>query len=1703
MIRNGRLLKAISVFLLVQCVSQIVLPTVTFALTSGPSQPEFSSFEPVATTNMVDEFTGDFTYNLPILEVPGPQGSGYPLSLSYHSGVTQEEEASWVGLGWTLNAGAINRSTRGIPDDFNGAATDGATPTTTTFYNKRPKNWTVTLGGGLGVEAFGKDLAIGANANASASIRYNNYRGFGYTAGLGLSLGRGLVSMGYSVSDGNRNFSTSVNPYAILSWGKVKEGENGNKKDVFMFKERDEKRYNKIKEKSENFNPNEHKASLGSAANLFGSSHGIFSYTQTVKPNIVQSVQGKSFNLTIGLQGNVLFVPVGGTGNVSGTYSYQSNQDVEAVPSFGYMYSSKANESGLMDYHVENEQDFNPKDVFIGVPFNDADNFVVSGEGIGGGFRMYHQSTGHFGPRRVNSHTDIYNVGGEIGAGLTFGSGFDIGVGSSDLDVGDWVRLSNFSEYGSKDQDDAVFFRFNGDLGGEWGSNIVDDNPLYANFSGHNPRLSSGQELANGGHRSGRSSHIVGHTNREMMQDNAIKAYSRITRINDYAQRSLPSRLNLIGEITIFNGQGMQYNYGLPVFSRNEKSLSFSARGLSTENNFIAYTDKPNEEIKQGQEQQGEYASTYLLTEVLSPDYVDLGFVGGTGEPGSSIDDLGGYTRFNYEKLVGSGNDNWYNWRMPYQGLIYNEGSKSDALDNTVSYSEGEREIYMLHSIETKTHVAIFRTSVRDDSREAASNAFNRGATSNRFSLRKLDRIDLYAIEDIRDRDGVLQRDGNASYIIPTTAKPIKTVRFEYGYKITSNVPNFSASAGNQNISENGKLTLLAVYFEYNGITNVRVSPYEFVYQYPDYSKYPNKYKSGLEDVTSGYRDLTGDQQNPAYNYFLSDAWGNYQVNGGDRFLHSRPWLDQNKVANAGGFDPASGHLKIIKLPSGGEIHVQYEQDDYSFVQDQPAHVMAGLNANPALDGKFGPFGYIFAIDLKTIGFNSNSSEADFNRLKSLLEDRYIKDGKKIYFKFLYRLIGQDDSDDVDYETVSTCNAEYISGYASVANFSMDKDNLQVFITLKGEHQMPSQICEEFVKSQRLGKISRSSNCDPSTGMNEPRNAKEIASQLGSMVEGIANPAFICRRMDARHSYFRIPIPFGKKGGGVRVKRLMMSTNDLEGQPVLYGSEYIYKVSVDEYVTSSGVATNEPAAIREENILVDFVAQKRQNFWERLVAGRNKDMSEGPIGETVLPGPSVGYSRIVVRNIHSGKSSPGFTVTEFYTAREKPIKMAVPEENNMTEIQKSDDSPIVMPLPFRSIVKNKTRRTQGFSYIVNGMHGQLKSQRSYQGTYFSESDIEKGSLVSSTLNTYFSPGEKVPLQSSVYEPVVLGNPGREVDVTFAQRKVKEHVSDVNIEADLQVSIIPLLFIVIVIPYPSAVPSVSTIDGELNTHATSKVVRYPAILKSSTVYQDGITHTQENLAFDKNTGRPVAVKTDDEFNGAYVSHTIPAAWEYPGLSAKWRADGRIFTGNYPLASSYLSLSQANCDLANFIAGDLLGLNSAQGTDYCYVTEVDWVNRRLKVLPADGSTLRASSYSMVTIVKTARTNQLALDAGSYTVHHEAKANAIVNILSKSDRYASQGVVEQPGDRDFVGDLKNAINQVSPGAQINLPGPYKHLDMTAFAGQVPTCVSTLVDIEAKEIKFLYDRNVEGTSAKLRLVEFSIRCGTEWVTVKADGWE
>lgn len=70
------------------------------------------------TDSMVDLFTGDFSYGLPLISIPGPNGENFPISINYNGGIQMEQDATMVGLGWTLNTGEIIHQVKGVSDDF-------------------------------------------------------------------------------------------------------------------------------------------------------------------------------------------------------------------------------------------------------------------------------------------------------------------------------------------------------------------------------------------------------------------------------------------------------------------------------------------------------------------------------------------------------------------------------------------------------------------------------------------------------------------------------------------------------------------------------------------------------------------------------------------------------------------------------------------------------------------------------------------------------------------------------------------------------------------------------------------------------------------------------------------------------------------------------------------------------------------------------------------------------------------------------------------------------------------------------------------------------------------------------------------------------------------------------------------------------------------------------------------------------------------------------------------------------------------------------------------------------------------------------------------------------------------------------------------------------------------------------------------------
>lgn len=169
-------------FVVVYFLIHLVAPTL-FAVTSGPTQPEFKSWSPTDREDMVNFFDGSFQYSITLIDIPGPNGS-YPIILSYRSGISVDQEASWVGLGWTLNPGSISRQVRGLPDDFKGTNNTKGDKLETKY--KMKQNMTVGLGGSLGFKLYGADTAK-ASLALGLNRYYNNMKGFGWNVSLGLS----------------------------------------------------------------------------------------------------------------------------------------------------------------------------------------------------------------------------------------------------------------------------------------------------------------------------------------------------------------------------------------------------------------------------------------------------------------------------------------------------------------------------------------------------------------------------------------------------------------------------------------------------------------------------------------------------------------------------------------------------------------------------------------------------------------------------------------------------------------------------------------------------------------------------------------------------------------------------------------------------------------------------------------------------------------------------------------------------------------------------------------------------------------------------------------------------------------------------------------------------------------------------------------------------------------------------------------------------------------------------------------------------------------------------------------------------------------------------------------------------------------------------------------------------------------------------
>jgi hypothetical protein len=1641
-IRKSKFAKIAALTLAFEMTMQGLAPIKAFALTTGPSQPEMLSFEPIGTSEMVNVFSGDFTYNIPLMDV-----GGYPINLSYNSGITTDQEASWTGLGWNINPGAINRSMRGLPDDFDGDLV------TKRFNMKTNRTYSASVSGG--VEAFGFDPQ---NLNYGVTMSYNNYTGVGYEQTLNMTFtsgkgGKGPLTGGLGITSGTEGLDLRPSvSFATKVEDKEKKYVKGTSSIGISMNSRSGLKAlslsASVTEQSVGVDRVNKEGKAGKEKYITSSNGGssISFASPTYSPQVSMPMVNTSF--TVSFKPGADFFGADGTLNLTGSYSEQKlEHTTQQSPAYGYLNSQDGmnNDYALHDFNREKDGAFTENTPSLPLTNYTYDVYSVNGQGIGGMYRPYRSDLGYVYDARNTTTSFSGNLGLEAAVGNLVHGGTDISITDVNTTSKRWTDDNAAAPY-------LAFHAKNDDMTGsspeplyepfyfkEAGEKSVDSDPgLYSAIGGDQPirvslhhtpstlnvdatanyRLNAGSDVAlpSLNYRSARQ-----RRNQVITTLSVAEARKYGLQKSFYSSGISPdAKDHHIGEITTLRSDGSRYVFGIPAYNNLQQETSFNVQGRTPcyQKGLVTYSAGDNSVSNTlgidnyfSETETPAYAHSFLLTAVLSPDYVDYDNI-----EGPSAGDLGSYTRINYVKAASS-----FKWRTPLDGSAYsanfNEGLKSDPADDKASYVYGEKEIWYVSSIETKSYVAVFSLSDRNDGLGVTGkDGTINSATGSR--LKKLDKITLYSKPDYAANG--------------TNATPVKVVNFEYDYSLCPGIPNSSNSGG--------KLTLTKVYFTYGKSYKAKLSGYTF--------KYADLNHDGTQDV------------NYSYNQKASDRWGNYIPNpvsncstyvAGSTPLSpwEYPYVDQDRPAT--GFSnetkyTAAWSLTDIDLPSGGTISVDYESDDYAFVQDQRATQMFKV-IDFRVDQNSTPITQSDPLALNTSG---TIQSADLSIPVSTLQ-HYGGDNYYLYFKLQTDLPITTSSDDLlhDYlgnktsdiyfrfltDITNSGDYEYVSGYFDITGSSDiglvtgtayrdGSGNSQYgWIRLKtvaiGDRENTSTpyvnpICKcawQFGRLQMPRKVW--GEPDPqSSGVEQVVTAIANSSMAQNLIDFFKGPNRVIRDKGygrtaiMNKSWIRMNNPDGTKyGGGSRVKRVGIKDNwsrsvitdnlgsvDLtasgtlpSGYDAMYGQEYTYTTTDpenSEKIISSGVASYEPQQGGDENPFHQPVYFSEQ---KRLVPD-DESYIEKPYGESFFPSPGVGYSKVTVKSLSNSpengngnvtRHNTGYTVQEFYTAYDFPTITRV----GWLDVQHWRTNPILSLL--RITMKDYLTASQGFVVELNDMHGKPKAVTVY----------EQGKTTPLSQVKYFyktNPANAKQLDNSVS---AIGKDGEVRTATcgldydfvadFREQNTKVVSSGVHMNvAGFLAGIIPAVV-------PTMMPSWNSEDTRFRSAGTTKVINRSGILVRTEATDAGGTATTENLAWDEATGELLLTKTYTDFNDAVYNFSYPAHWAYDRMGQAYKNAGASF--------SKVSITAGDATLANadqyFVNGDEVMVSNGTNYGKAWVCSATSTDLYLTDISGGVALIPSGSTCSLKILRSGRRNMQAVAIGSVVT----KTNPIKDINS----------------------------------------------------------------------------------------------------------
>lgn len=1576
--------KVIALFFLFLMIFEFTNIPLTMALTSGPSQPEVQGFQPAGTTDMVDLFSGDFSYNIPLFELPGPNG-GYPFNLSYQAGIGMDQEASWVGLGFSLNPGAINRQMRGLPDEFKGDP----------VYTKMSVDPSVTvgLGAGVDVEIFGGDVTLGVGLGVSQ----NNFKGMGYsidatvgfeaTTSSGMTAGVGL-GVGLDSKEG-----ANVNPTLSLDnkFGMTGVGAAYNSKEGLS---------------SISLSHDIGSKSVNIRGVNVGASRKVGATLTLANPAYTPQVSMPMRNINIAAKFKVggSWWGVTGSGYVNGFYSEQwLKNDKKRVRSnaYGYMnyqHAENSSENDLLDFNREKDGMVTKESPNLAIPSLTYDIYSVTGQGIAAMYRPFRNDNGIIhDPETISTST-----GGSVGvdvAPAASHTGVNLSVNHSKSTSGAWVEnndIAGNARFQAKEINDAYepwYFKTHGEHSSESMdalNNLGGSSPVRVklNGSGINASASNilenkeGSQVApnnrtNNRDRKSRSQVIQPITNDQLLKGNEeLLTYFKVKYIDHTGAEKKFNRSGLPGHhtggFTALTPDGLRYNYGIPAYNLSQKEVAFS-------------TDKENDQVSKvivGTNGKGDpdyehshtdkflkkvelppYAHSYLLTSIVGPDYVDV-----TGN-GVSKDDLGYWVKFTYKKA--NADNAPFKWRDPYSQAHYQEGWKTNPADDRGSFVYGEKEIWYLAKAETKSHITTFELQEREDGRGVAQELQDTDETGH----------PLFGLKEIK----LFTRAAGSSH-------PLKTVRFEYNYTLCQGIANSSTS--------NGKLTLKKVWFEYGNSQRGNLNPYVFSYQ----------------------------SQNPDYDQYAIDRWGNYKPYPAVDPQHNIdfPYAEQDpSKKEAIDQNVAAWSLTDIRLPSGGNVSIDYESDDYAYVQHLPAMQMTEIVAPETQEEAT-----TFMLDdnnpmvrfklEKPIEGTLSESQQRAEVIKYLDLKR-----KQLYFKIKVNLRSQGEG-----------YFEYISGYADIdfgepmileqdatgkyvqGSFSLVKEEGHHPFSMRAwQHLRTNQ--PELANSGR--KLKQTTN--NKDRVSQIKSLGSVFTQVRQMFEGFYD---YCKKKGwgqeivANKSWVRLNSPDKIKfGGGLRVRQITMNDAWSQDEEGVYGQLYEYTMEEGDDIISSGVAAYEPLTGGDEN--PHRYAKKYVEA--RYLRSDNNLFFEYPINESYFPGPQVGYRKVTVTSLAAaslaGKEvknnllsdnlplfpkgegisygTTGKTEHEFYTAKEFPV---------MTNETEKENKPfnLSVPIPFLGhIAVSKLTATQGYSIETNDMHGKARHVRNFRQeksgefedepiswikyNYLAKAKIYQQEEVQSLTAIFKDNGDS---SLSVADSDDLSNPavqkhsiGQENEFFMDMREYNDVAWNGGANVNLDILYIPIVFVVVPIPVTTVWPSIGRSEKILRTAVTNKVIFKSGIMESVEAYDGGSSVITQNLKWDKLTGNVLLSQVNNNYDAPVFSYSIPAYSQYQGMGAAFTNIGLTFAISQVESSPHDNLYSFNTAIAaeSLFPGDEILLYNNTDLKAPIVKAVYMGEEEGKDLLYSDVGLSLSDYKCM-IVRSGYRNQVNTMAGNIT-------------------------------------------------------------------------------------------------------------------------